>query len=215
MSNPGPSLVGTRHCTREVREHIDTSASHEDALRWEFRAFFEAYRPLVMTRLRRLGVPHADQSDVCQDIFVILHRRMPYYDGSLPLSSWVRTICDRATATYLRLARRRRKRASAVPLLGVPRCVPASQDREVDTRRACERAETLLKSLDDEKRRVFVLYELEGLHMYEVAGELGCPLQTGYSRLRAARKIIRAQLLRSRLDGIKSSQEPIRTFRDP
>jgi RNA polymerase sigma-70 factor (ECF subfamily) len=204
MSNPGPRPVGTRHCTREVREHIDPSP-RKDAFGWEFRAFFEAHRPLVMTRLRRLGVPDADQSDVCQEIFVILHRRMPGYDGSIPLRAWVQSICDRVAATYLRLARRRRKRASATPVLGVLRCVPASQDREVDTRRACERAETLLKSLDDEKRRVFVLYELEGLHMYEVADELGCPLQTGYSRLRAARKIIRAQLLRSSLDGIKSS----------
>jgi RNA polymerase sigma-70 factor, ECF subfamily len=187
-----------------VQEQLDASVPQKDALGWEFRAFFETYRPLVMTRLRRLGVPASDQSDVCQEVFVILHRRMSGYDGSVPIPIWVRTICDRAAARFLRLARRRRKRASAAPVLGVLRCVPASQDREVDTRRACERAETLLKNLDDKKRRVFVLYELEGLHMYEVADELGCPLQTGYSRLRAARKFIRAQLLRSRLDGIKA-----------
>jgi RNA polymerase sigma-70 factor (ECF subfamily) len=35
---------------------------------------------------------------------------------------------------------------------------------------------------------VFVLAEVEGLTMNEVIGILGCPLQTAYSRLSAARK---------------------------
>jgi RNA polymerase sigma-70 factor (ECF subfamily) len=170
----------------------------------EFRDFFEAYQPLVMTRLRKGGVPDADQSDVCQDVFVILHRRLSGYDGSVPLSTWVRSISDRAALRHLRLARRRQTRASRVPVLGMSRCVPANQEHEVDTRRAFARAETLLRCLDDEKRQVFILYELEGLHMYEVVDELGCPLQTGYSRLRAARKIIRSLLLRSRLGRRKS-----------
>jgi RNA polymerase sigma-70 factor (ECF subfamily) len=167
--------------------------------RWQFRAFFEAYRPLVLSRLRKLGVPRADQNDLCQDVFVVLHRRLDGYDGAVPLSTWVANICDRFVSRSLRRAELRRKRASDAPALAAFRCVPANQDRFVDTRRACERAEVLLENLDEEKRKVFVLYELEGLHMYEVVDELGCPLQTGYSRLRAARKIIRAQLLRSTL----------------
>jgi RNA polymerase sigma-70 factor (ECF subfamily) len=152
-----------------------------------------------MTRLRRLGVPAVDQNDVCQEVFVILHRRLAERDNSVPLPVWVQTICDRAAARFLRLAQLRRRRAAAAPVLGRLRSVPANQDSEVDTRRACARAEAALESLDDEKRQVFILYELEGLHMYEVVDELGCPLQTGYSRLRAARKIIRARLLRSHL----------------
>jgi RNA polymerase sigma-70 factor (ECF subfamily) len=153
-----------------------------------------------MARLRRLGIPAADQNDVCQEVFVILHRKLGDYDGSVSLSLWVQAICDRAAARFLRVAALRRRRDAAAPVLGVLRSVPANQDRVVDTRRAFARAEALLSSLDDEKRKVFILYELEGLHMYEVVDELGCPLQTGYSRLRAARKIIRAQLLRSRFD---------------
>jgi RNA polymerase sigma-70 factor (ECF subfamily) len=180
---------------------VGASAPHR---RWEFRAFFEAYHPLVMTRLRRLGIPPADQNDVCQEVFVILHRRLGDYDGSVSLPLWVQTICDRAATRFLRVAELRRRRDAAAPVLRMLRSVPASQDREVDTRRAFARAEAILSSLDEEKRRVFILYELEGLHMYEVTGELGCPLQTGYSRLRAARKIIRALLLRSHLNPRRS-----------
>jgi RNA polymerase sigma-70 factor (ECF subfamily) len=48
----------------------------------------------------------------------------------------------------------------------------------------------LLDTLDDDKRQVFVLYELEELSMKEVAEACGCPLQTAYSRLHAARRLL-------------------------
>jgi RNA polymerase sigma-70 factor (ECF subfamily) len=57
----------------------------------------------------------------------------------------------------------------------------------------------LLGRLDDEKRTVFVLYELEELPMIEVAQAVGCPLQTAYSRLHAARKAMRTLIQRHRL----------------
>jgi RNA polymerase sigma-70 factor (ECF subfamily) len=47
-----------------------------------------------------------------------------------------------------------------------------------------------LDKLDDAKRDVFVLYEIEGLTMREVCDVLDCPLQTAYSRLHAARKVL-------------------------
>ncbi len=47
-----------------------------------------------------------------------------------------------------------------------------------------------LDQLDDDKRAVFVLFELEQMPMVDVAEAAGCPLQTAYSRLYAARKIV-------------------------
>ncbi len=51
-----------------------------------------------------------------------------------------------------------------------------------------------LEQLDDAKREVFVLYEIEELEMKDVVALVGCPLQTGYSRLRAARKLLEESL---------------------
>jgi RNA polymerase sigma-70 factor (ECF subfamily) len=48
----------------------------------------------------------------------------------------------------------------------------------------------VLDRLDEAKRDVFVLYEIEGLTMREVCEILDCPLQTAYSRLHAARKVL-------------------------
>ncbi|WP_231865024.1 MULTISPECIES: sigma factor-like helix-turn-helix DNA-binding protein [Sorangium] len=41
---------------------------------------------------------------------------------------------------------------------------------------------------------MFVLYEIEQLPMAEIAQAAGCPLQTAYSRLRAARAQIAAAM---------------------
>lgn len=61
-------------------------------------------------------------------------------------------------------------------------------DREMQKRRAREQLDRLLDTLDDRRRAVFVLYEIEQLRMREVAEVLGEPLQTCYSRLHQARR---------------------------
>jgi RNA polymerase sigma-70 factor (ECF subfamily) len=48
----------------------------------------------------------------------------------------------------------------------------------------------VLDQLDEEKRQVFVLYEIEELEMKDIASAMGTPLQTAYSRLRAARQML-------------------------
>jgi RNA polymerase sigma-70 factor (ECF subfamily) len=50
----------------------------------------------------------------------------------------------------------------------------------------------VLSILDEDRRTVFVLYEVEELPMEEVAAVVGCPLATAYSRLRSARKLVLA-----------------------
>ena len=63
------------------------------------------------------------------------------------------------------------------------------------TRRARALLDRILDELDDDKRAVFVLYEIEGVGMSEVAEAVGCPLQTAYSRLHAARDFVQKAAL--------------------
>ena len=70
---------------------------------------------------------------------------------------------------------------------------PSSGPRPIRPRRSSSAArarllDSLLAALDEDKRQVFVLYELEELSMREVAEVMGCPLQTAYGRLYAARR---------------------------
>ena len=56
----------------------------------------------------------------------------------------------------------------------------------------------LLGSLDDDKREVFVLAELERMSAPEIASALAIPLNTVYSRLRLARQDFAAAAARLR-----------------
>jgi RNA polymerase sigma-70 factor (ECF subfamily) len=67
----------------------------------------------------------------------------------------------------------------------------------VATRELSGRLLASLERLDEEKRQAFVLYEVEELTLREVAEALGCPLQTAYSRLQAARTFVRADFERN------------------
>jgi len=137
-----------------------------------------------MRVVRRMGVPESEVEDLTQEVFVVLHRRIADYDAAHAMRSWLFGIVRRVVADYRRLARVRHEgRSEAVVTLTTPPDQTAALERR-DARRILDAA---LDAMPDEQREVFVLYELEGMPMREVADAVGCPLQTGYSRLHAAR----------------------------
>ena len=167
---------------------------------YDFRASFEVHAPFVLRVLRRLGVPRADRDDLFQEVFFIVHRKMHEYDGRASFRAWLYGICVRTVSTYRRSARVRRQESQEYGDLEERESqVAINPEHTAESRRACAELEALLGRLDDEKRTVFVLYELEELPMVEVAQAVGCPLQTAYSRLHAARKAMRTLVQRNRL----------------
>ncbi|WP_437319724.1 RNA polymerase sigma factor [Sorangium sp. So ce385] len=157
---------------------------------------FEENASYVWRVLRRLGVRDADVEDVCQEVFLVVHRKLDTFDGSSALRTWLYGICLRLASEYRRRPHRRREEvAGTVP----EQIMAAPQDETLDRRRALDRLDAALDQLDDDKRAVFVLYEIEQLPMAEIAQAAGCPLQTAYSRLRAARAQIEATMRRQEL----------------
>ncbi|MBX3210135.1 MAG: sigma-70 family RNA polymerase sigma factor [Labilithrix sp.] len=146
--------------------------------------------------LRSLGVRPADVDDAFQETFVVVHRKLATYEARSTLRSWVYGIC-------VRVAFRFRRRASATREIvtdEVPERVdPMTPAEHLREREAREILCAILDELDDDKRAVFVLFELEGLPMQEVAESLQCPVQTAYSRLRAAREAVDAAVDRHRV----------------
>jgi RNA polymerase sigma-70 factor (ECF subfamily) len=139
----------------------------------------------VWRALRGLGVAGADVDDVCQEVFITVHRRLPDFVGRSSVRTWVYGICVRAASDYRKRARARREvGAETLPETAVaPR-----QEYAVSVQQARDALHRILDRLDDDKRAVFVLYEIEELPMSDVATAVACPLQTAYSRLHAARR---------------------------
>jgi RNA polymerase sigma-70 factor (ECF subfamily) len=163
-----------------------------------FPEVFRSYSGFVWRVLLRLGVAEADVDDVAQEVFLGVHRNLPSFEGRCSLRTWVYGICHRRAIDY----RRRASTRPEVPTDEPPDPgVEGGQEESMDLRRARLHLQQLLESLDEEKRAVFVLFEVEGIPMEEVAEIIGCPLQTAYSRLYAARKKVEALAQRMRAQG--------------
>jgi RNA polymerase sigma-70 factor (ECF subfamily) len=152
-----------------------------------FSEIFRSYTPYLFRALIGLGVSASDADDVCQEVMLVVHKRLPEFDGRA-LKSWLYAICLRVASDYRRSARVRRE----VAMDAIPDQALAPQQLEhTEARRLEGRLLAVLDELDDEKRAAFVLYEVEELSLREVAESMGCPLQTAYSRLQAARSHVR------------------------
>jgi RNA polymerase sigma-70 factor (ECF subfamily) len=137
--------------------------------------------------LRHLGVPGADLQDQAQEVFVAVFRGLESFEGRSALRTWVYGICVRVASNYRRRAYVRRERSFSEP---PEQALEPDQPRALEENMGWPALRRLLDTLDADKREVFVLYELEELPMREVAEACGCPLQTAYSRLHAARRLL-------------------------
>lgn len=146
---------------------------------------FADHAAFVWSLLRRLGVPAADAEDVCQEVFVTVHRKLPELELRAAPRTWLYGIAVRTASDYRRSARVRREDLGG-ELPEQP--VGASQHDAAEARQDLRWLDATLDALDDAQRAIFVLYEVEELPMREVAAVVGCPLQTAYSRLHAARR---------------------------
>jgi RNA polymerase sigma-70 factor (ECF subfamily) len=148
----------------------------------------------VWRTVRCLGVNQEDVPDVCQEVFLVVHRKLAQFEGRSKLKTWLFSICLRRAASYRRgKARRREEPMETFPVVEVA----PDQAEALDARRARDLLYEALDQLDDRKREVFVLYEIEHLSMVEVAETVGCPVRTAYSRLRAARSEVKRHFKRS------------------
>ena len=154
----------------------------------DFRDAFAKHSRFVWRVLARLGVEGRDVPDACQEVFLVVHRRLDEFEPERAnLRSWIYGICARVASAY---RRRNPGRRDAPDSVLANLAVPGSQENEVAERRAWRKLSRVLENMDEVKRETFVLFELEALPMTEIATLLDCPLQTAYSRLHAARRIV-------------------------
>jgi RNA polymerase sigma-70 factor, ECF subfamily len=144
--------------------------------------------------LRRLGVREADVADVCQELFLVVHKKLPGFAHRSSLRTWLYSIAIRCASDYRRRAHIKREQPTNALDDRAP--IDAPQPASLAQREARALLDQILDTLDEPKRAVFVLYELEELAMAEVADAIGCPLQTAYSRLHAARAEFEAAVKR-------------------
>jgi RNA polymerase sigma-70 factor (ECF subfamily) len=165
-----------------------------------FDAVYAQHVRLVWRTVRAFGVADAQLEDAVQDVFVVVHRRLHEFAGRARIETWLFAIARRVAGAYRRTASRKTDRQQAIDEV-----VLASAD---DTFAAISRAQAaaavaaVLDTLDEDKRIVFTLVELEQMSVPDVAELLGINLNTAYSRLRLARRAFESAVTK------RSPEEP-------
>jgi RNA polymerase sigma-70 factor (ECF subfamily) len=163
-----------------------------DAALERFLALYREHFPFVWRTVGQLGVDPAAVADAVQDVFLVVHRRFADFEGRSSVKTWLFGIARRVAADH-RKARRRKPATLTEPALldGFARDDGGAM-RQLE---ASDLVGALLDCLDDVKREVFVLAELEGMTIAEIAEATSANPNTVSARLRAARAAFECALV--------------------
>lgn len=149
--------------------------------------------PFVWRVLRRRGLSPAEADDAAQQVFIVLNRRIDSVSEGAE-----RAFLFRTAQLVAHDAHRARRRAQNHTDSGAdPDAVPSSAATPEDLAdRSQARAvlDMLLSKLSEERRTVFVLYELEQMELAEIADVMETPIGTVASRLTRAREDFQREL---------------------
>lgn len=162
----------------------------------DFETLYDQYFRFVWISARRLGVHPDAIDDVVQEVFIVIHSKLPTLRQPDSLRSWIYGIVRR-TASSHRRAGRKWQDVFALPAGESPAATAEPSPLDFTVRNSqLELLSSVLASLSEAKREVFILAELEEMTVPEIAAALEIPVNTAYSRLRHARQDFEAVLAR-------------------
>ena len=152
-----------------------------EAWRWLYDQQFQRVYRLVL----RLGVPEREAPDVCQEVFLRVHRGLGRFRGEAQIGTWVFRIALNEARRAGRL--RSVRQALAALYTREPADGPARPDDVAERAEGWRELSALLARMKPKLREVFVLFEIEELSLDQVSAVLGGGTETVKSRIKRAR----------------------------
>ena len=159
----------------------------------EFRAIYERWFADVSRWIRAMGGPQAEREDLVQDVFLVVHRRLPDFDGQ-NVAGWLYQIARHRVRDFRRLLWVRHLLLGGVPLSESLSKGGASPADSLETNEKRATLERLLLKLNESERAALVLFEIDGYSGEEIAELQGVPVNTVWARIHKARKKLKASL---------------------
>ena len=158
-----------------------------------FRLLVEKYQRRVFSVAFGLVRNREDALDICQEVFLRVHRNLATFDGESQFFTWLYRI-----VYNLCIDHHRRTRLNVVGLdeVSEPVAEEAEADplRNLDSEDIRERLLEAMATLSPAHRAVLTLREVQGLSYKEIATTVGCSIGTVMSRLFHARKRLQRAL---------------------
>lgn len=167
---------------------VDLARLPEIPGRLAFEDVYHTYFRQTVAWIRALGVPDAEIEDVAQDVFLVVRRKLPQFQGG-NLAGWLYRIAQLTVRNFRRLAWfknlfSRSQDLDAADGLAMTTTPAMALEKKQDQRVLIQ----MLDRMTDKRRETLVLFEIEGYSGNEIAALHGVPVKTVWTRLHHARK---------------------------
>lgn len=170
-----------------------------------FRELVEMFQDRVMRVMT--SVLHCDRAmaeDLCQEVFLRVHKGLPGFDGNVRFATWLHTISTNVAISEYRKRRAQKRDRRTVsldaPIAGTDDLYVQPSGREVEPgerahhREFLARVRECVRQLPDEFRTPVVLRDLESMSYEEIGEVLGVPAGTVRSRIHRGRLLLQEML---------------------
>lgn len=184
-----------RDASEPLRAHDERDFAGEGALAVEapdFEQLYQLYFGFTWRVLGHLGVKSHALDDAVQEVWIVVHRRLPSFAGRSALKTWLFGVALNVARNQRRADDRRSKNLSEAPSAGSP----LDPESIHEGNEAWERVQRFLGTLDEQRRAIFVCNLLENLSALQTAEATGVDVTTVYKRVRALRHAFKAWLER-------------------
>jgi RNA polymerase sigma-70 factor (ECF subfamily) len=162
-----------------------------------FEELVESYKDLVFALIARTVQDRSRAEDLAQDVFLRIHRGLPYFRGEARLSTWIYRIVanaclqDQTRAALLAAAG---KHVAIDDERAGDRYTPIADDRSAQNLELRDRLEKAVARLPPQARLLIAAHYLEGVKYEDLAEALGLPLGTVKTQLHRAKQQLRRLL---------------------
>ena len=159
-----------------------------------FQELVDRYKDLVFALIARTVQDRSRAEDLAQEVFLRIHRGLPYFRGEARLSTWIyRIVANVCVQDHAR---------PAVPLAFDPideertraRNAPSVPDRQFGDLELRDRLEKAIARLPANYRLLVAAHYLRGIQYEELAEALQLPLGTVKTQLHRAKQQLRRLL---------------------
>ena len=158
-----------------------------------FQELIDRYKDLVFALIARTVQDRSQAEDLAQEVFLRVHRGLPYFRGEARLSTWIYRIVANVC-----LQDRNRSKASvsldALEAQGAREASPAARDRQFGDLELRDRLEKAIARLPANYRLLIAAHYLQGVQYEDLADALELPLGTVKTQLHRAKQQLRRLL---------------------
>src|SRR6476660_1648013 len=155
-----------------------------------FQELVDGYKDLVFALIARTVQDRSRAEDLAQDVFLRIHRGLPYFRGEARLSTWIYRI-------VVNLCMQDRGRGTSSVSLDDANArvaTPAATDRHARDLELRDRLEKAIAQLPPQYRLLIAAHYLRGVQYEDLAEAMKMPLGTVKTQLHRAKRQLRMLL---------------------